>query len=58
MGLLNPGFSLGVVNTTLGADVTSFSQTTARGRTFHYRVLAFSDAHQSTWSDTASVNTP
>lgn len=54
----NAGFSLGVVNTTLGPDVTTFSQTTARGRTFHYRVLAFSDAHQSAWSNTASVTTP
>lgn len=54
----NPGFSVGVVNATVGANVASFSQTTARGRTFYYRVLAFNDTHQSTWSNTATVTTP
>lgn len=54
----NAAFTLGVVNTTVGADVTTSSQTVARGRTFYYRVLAFNDAHQSDWSNTATVTTP
>ncbi len=57
-GEVAAGFSLGVVNTTVGANATSFSQTVARGRTFYYRVLAFNDAHQSAWSNTATVTTP
>lgn len=51
-------FSLGVVNTTVGPDVTTLVQTTERGRTYYYRVLAFSETMQSDWSNTASVTTP
>jgi hypothetical protein len=54
----NAGFSLGVVNVTVGANITTFSQTVARGKTFYYRVLAFNATAQSAWSNTASVTTP
>jgi FtsP/CotA-like multicopper oxidase with cupredoxin domain len=54
----NAGFSLGVVNATVGANVTTFSQSVARGKTFYYRVHAFNDTLQSGWSNTASVTTP
>lgn len=54
----NALFSLGVVNETVGANVTTLTQSVARGKTFHYRVLGFNDAHQSDWSNTASVTTP
>jgi hypothetical protein len=54
----NAGFSLGVVNATVGANVTTFNQSVARGKTFHYRVLSFTDTTQSGWSNTASVTTP
>jgi hypothetical protein len=54
----NAAFSLGVVNATVAGNVTTFGQNVARGRTFFYRVLAFDDAHQSGWSNTASVTTP
>jgi len=52
------GFTSGVVNTTVGAGVTTFSQTVARGVTFYYRVHAFTDTTQSDWSNTATVTTP
>jgi hypothetical protein len=51
-------FSLGVVNATVPSDIITFSQDVARGKTFYYRVLAFNDAHQSNWSNTATVTTP
>jgi len=54
----NAGFSLNVVNATVGADVTTFNQNVARGKTFFYRVLAFNNTFQSGWSNTASVTTP
>jgi len=55
----NAAFSLGVVNTTVaGADIQTFSQDVARGKTYYYRVLAFNDTTQSDWSNTASVTTP
>ncbi|ABS27304.1 multicopper oxidase type 2 [Anaeromyxobacter sp. Fw109-5] len=54
----NAGFTVGVVNATVAADVTTFKQNVARGRTYYYRVLAFTDAHQSAWSNTATVPTP
>lgn len=54
----NIAFSLGVVNATVAGDVTTFSQDVARGKTFYYRVLAFNDATQSDWSNTATVTTP
>lgn len=52
------GFSLGVVNTTIGAGITTFNDTVARGKTVFYRVLAFNDTNQSPWSNTATVTTP
>ena len=54
----NAGFSLNVVNATVGPDITTFKQSVARGKTFYYRVLAFNDTIQSDWSNTASVITP
>jgi FtsP/CotA-like multicopper oxidase with cupredoxin domain len=54
----DPAFTSGVVNTTVGGNVTTFSQTVARGTTFYYRVHAFNDTHQSGWSNTFSVMTP
>jgi hypothetical protein len=54
----NAGFSLNVVNATVGADTQTFSQSVSPGTTYHYRVLAFNEAHQSAWSNTASVTTP
>jgi len=52
------GFNLNVVNATVGADVTTFKQSVARGKTFYYRVLAFNDTFQSGWSLAAFVTTP
>ena len=52
------GFTSGVVNATVGADVTTFTETVARGTTFYYRVHAFNDTTQSDWSNTAMVTTP
>jgi FtsP/CotA-like multicopper oxidase with cupredoxin domain len=54
----NAGFSVNVVNATVAANVTTFKQDVARGRTFYYRVLAFNDTTSSAWSNTASVITP
>lgn len=54
----NAGFTVGVTNATVAADATTLSQSVTPGRTYYYRVLAFSDAHQSDWSNTASVTTP
>jgi FtsP/CotA-like multicopper oxidase with cupredoxin domain len=54
----NVSFTVGVVNATVVGDITTFAQNVARGRTFYYRVLAFNDAHQSAWSNTAQVTTP
>jgi FtsP/CotA-like multicopper oxidase with cupredoxin domain len=51
-------FTAGVVNATVGANVTTFSQSVARGKTFYYRVLGFSDTTQSAWSNTVSITTP
>ncbi|MFN2205824.1 MAG: multicopper oxidase domain-containing protein [Candidatus Promineifilaceae bacterium] len=53
----NAAFSLGVVDTTVG-NVTTVNETVARGKTYYYRVLAFNDATQSDWSNTATVTTP
>ena len=52
------GFTSGVVNATIAADLTTFSETAARGTTFFYRVHAFNDTTQSDWSNTATVITP
>ena len=54
----NPAFSLGIVNATIGANLTTFSQTTERGKTYYYRVNAFSSTEPSAWSNTATVTTP
>jgi hypothetical protein len=54
----NALFSLGVVNATVGPNVTTFSQNVSRNKTYYYRVLAFTDTLQSDWSNTASVITP
>jgi hypothetical protein len=54
----NATFTLGVANTTVAANTTTASQSVARGKTYYYRVLAFTDAHQSDWSNTATVTTP
>jgi len=51
-------FTSGVVNKTLGGNVTTFSETAARGTIFYYRVHAFNDTTQSDWSNTAIVTTP
>jgi hypothetical protein len=52
------GFNLGVVNTNVLANVKSLTQSVSRGKTYHYRVLAFSDTTQSGWSNKVSVTTP
>jgi len=54
----NAGFTLNVVNATVSGNVTNFSQSVPRSKTFYYRVLAFTDTIQSQWSNTASVLTP
>jgi FtsP/CotA-like multicopper oxidase with cupredoxin domain len=54
----NAGFSLNVANATVAGDTETFSQSVTPGTTYYYRVLAFSEAHQSDWSNTASVTTP
>jgi hypothetical protein len=51
-------FTSGVVNTTIGANLTSLQLTEARGVTFYYRVHAFDNTTQSGWSNTATVITP
>lgn len=52
------GFTSGVVNATIAGNVTSFSESVARGVTFYYRVHAFNATTQSAWSNTAMVSTP
>ena len=54
----NATFTTGVVNATVGAGITAFQQTTARARTYYYRVHAFNDTTQSGWSNTATLTTP
>lgn len=54
----DPGFNLGVVNATVTGDITTFTDTVARSKTYYYRVLAFNDTLQSGWSNTASASTP
>jgi len=53
----NAGFTANVVNTTIGS-ATTFSQDVARGKTFYYRVNAFSDTQTSGWSNITGVTTP
>lgn len=54
----NSLFSVGVVNATVGPNVTSYTDVVMRGTTYYYRVLSFTDALQSDWSNTVSVTTP
>lgn len=54
----NVGFNSNVVNATVGADITTFKQDVARGKTFYYRIHAFTDTSQSGWSNIATVTTP
>jgi hypothetical protein len=54
----NAAFTLNVTNATIAADLTSFTQNVARGKTYYYRVLAFSPTGQSDWSNVVTVNTP
>jgi hypothetical protein len=54
----NATFSIGLVNTTVGSNVTTLTQSVPRGATFYYRVLAFTSTAQSAWSNTATVTTP
>jgi hypothetical protein len=51
-------FTSGVVDATVGPDMTALSQDLARGVTFYYRAQAFSNTTQSDWSNTATVTTP
>ena len=43
----NAAFTSGVVNATVGPNITSFTQDVARGTIFYYRVHAFNDTTQS-----------
>ncbi len=54
----NAGFTSGVVNATVGANSTSFTQDAPRGTILYYRVHAFNDTTQSGWSNTFVVTTP
>jgi len=54
----NALFSIGVVNTNTGADITTLVQTLSRKKTYYFRVLAFSGTIQSGWSNTFSITTP
>lgn len=54
----NAAFSVGVVQSTIAADLTTWTETASRGKTYYYRVLAFNDTHQSAWSSTVAVSTP
>ena len=54
----NVTFSLGLVNATVGPNITTISQNLTRARSYYYRVLAFNDTIQSDWSNTVNVVTP
>ena len=54
----NPTFTSGVVNATVGANVTTLTQTVSRATIFYYRVHAFNDTTQSEWSNTFTITTP
>ena len=54
----NATFTLGVVNATVNGNITTLTQTLPRGRSYYYRVLAFSDTVQSGWSNIVNVTTP
>ena len=47
-----------VVNTTIGANLTTYKQSVTSGQTFRYRVAAFNDTTQSGWSNLAQVPAP
>jgi len=51
-------FSAGVVNATVGGNVSTFDQTVERGKTYYYQVLAFNDTTQSGWSNSIMITTP
>jgi len=53
----NPGFTANVTNATGPANVTSFQQTIAHGRTYYYRVRAVNAAGVSAWSNAVNVAT-
>lgn len=52
----SPSF-LTTTNEGVGADVTTLTQSVARGTTYYYRALAFDDTQQSGWSNVATVTT-
>ncbi len=54
----NATFTLGVVNATVGANITTLTQNLPRARSYYYRVLAFDETTQSGWSNTVNVVTP
>jgi hypothetical protein len=54
----NATFTLGVVNVSVGANITTFTQNVTRARSFYYRVLAFNETTQSGWSNIVNVVTP
>ncbi len=54
----DPGFTQGVVNTTVSGNVVTLDQNTSRGKTYYYRAHAFNDTTQSGWSNSVSVTTP
>lgn len=54
----NATFTLGVVNATVGPNITTLTQNLPRGRSYYYRVHAFNDTTQSGWSNVVNVVTP
>jgi FtsP/CotA-like multicopper oxidase with cupredoxin domain len=54
----NSLFTVGVVNATVGNNITLLRQDVARGRTYYYRVMAVNDTMQSGWSNTVMITTP
>jgi hypothetical protein len=44
-----------LVNATVGANVNTFTQTVTSGVAYIYRVHAFSDTTQSSWSNTLAL---
>jgi hypothetical protein len=55
---LNANFTSGVVNFTVGPNITTFGQDAARRTIYYYRVHAFDNTTQSDWSNVVSVTTP
>ena len=55
----DPAFNVNVNGYTVGPNVTTFTQNTARNRTFYYRIRAtFSVVGPSAWSNVITVTTP